>query len=251
MDPIETKKEESVLKKENQFLLPELHEKVIKVTEALYRITDLFSDREPLKWSLRESGVKILSAVSCLDERPTYDELRGIQLLQKDIEALFYKINLAASGTFIARSNFDVLTREYKTLQSHLSGYDVLGLSFPVVSPSKALSRGNEAALPGYPQIAQTDISDNESKQTLPISLNNQTKSVKNVIVAKSDSSSSNRKDKIMQLLKECGPSGVGDLTKLLETSISEKTVQRDLNRLFEEGLVRKEGEKRWRRYFL
>jgi len=64
-------------------------------------------------------------------------------------------------------------------------------------------------------------------------------------------SSLSERQGTIFGLIKERGASSVGDLTKLLGVSLSEKTIQRDLNAMAEAGILKREGEKRWRRYFL
>ncbi len=34
-----------------------LCDRIQKITEALYRVTDLLSDKEPLKWQLRDSAI--------------------------------------------------------------------------------------------------------------------------------------------------------------------------------------------------
>src|SRR3989344_8249821 len=91
--------------------LKETQERALQVTEALYRTTDLFSDNEPLKWSLRESAVKILQTVSALDQNASFEDFREAQRVGKNIRELLVKIELAASGAFMARKNFEVLQR--------------------------------------------------------------------------------------------------------------------------------------------
>ena len=129
MDPIEIK--QNITAEKTLFRFQELRERTMKVTEALYRTTDLFSDMEPLKWSLRDSAVKILSKISSLAERPSYDDLRGLDSLTKEVEAIFYKLNLASGGTFVARANFDVLEREYHGIKNQLTNYDTTKFSLP------------------------------------------------------------------------------------------------------------------------
>ena len=38
-------------------------ERLQKLTAALYRVTDLFSDKEPLKWSLRDNAIELYSKI--------------------------------------------------------------------------------------------------------------------------------------------------------------------------------------------
>ena len=59
------------------------------------------------------------------------------------------------------------------------------------------------------------------------------------------------RKSVIVSALKTSGPSSVSDVARLFNGTIGEKTVQRELNGLVEVGVIKKEGEKRWRRYFI
>ena len=63
--------------------------------------------------------------------------------------------------------------------------------------------------------------------------------------------SNSERRDILLSALKTKGPSSVGELVGVFESQVSEKTVQRELNAMVEAGVVKKDGEKRWRRYFV
>ena len=60
-----------------------------------------------------------------------------------------------------------------------------------------------------------------------------------------------NRKAVIISALEVKGHSSISDIARLFNGTIGEKTVQRELNALVEVGAIKKEGEKRWRRYFL
>ncbi len=245
--------------------LQELRARAMRVTEALYRTTDLFPDAEPLKWSLRDSAVKILNTLSEISEQPSYQELRNTQMLEKMIGALCYKLDLATGGTFIARANFDVLDREYKSLAQKIMQGNFFSL--PLLTEQKPTT---------YQALIESDISDNRTlvvqkssmvsdgsmgASTAVVETRAETKKVEKreannhaPQATKSLTSSvglSGRKDSILKLIKGRGPSSVGDLAPLIDASMSEKTIQRDLNALFEAGLVKKEGEKRWRRYYL
>ena len=86
-------------------MFEELKQRALKITEALYRTTDLFSDAEPLKWALRKEALDILNA-----------QPRDILALEATVKNILLKLELAACGTFISKKNFDVLGREYKGL---------------------------------------------------------------------------------------------------------------------------------------
>lgn len=58
------------------------------------------------------------------------------------------------------------------------------------------------------------------------------------------------RTDRIVSFLRDNAGASVGDIHTVV-SDCSEKTIQRELMSLIDKGLVRKEGERRWSRYFL
>ena len=90
-------------------MFDDIKQKTLKITEALYRTTDLFSDAEPLKWSMRQNALDILNCP--LSGSP--QDIGHINFLVKDI---FLKLELATGGTFISKTNFEVLRRAYSEL---------------------------------------------------------------------------------------------------------------------------------------
>ena len=238
-------------------LFADVREKVLRLTEALYRTTDLFSDNEPLKWSLRESAIQVLNAASTLSANPRYEELRDFYRIDKLIDSVLIKTNLAASGTFIARINFDVLEREYIAIKNTLispsflkNGFMLNKLSsLPIAELAIGILEEKHRDNGNASQKLTERIEETE-KEAAQQQDDNKSLS-DNPSVKMSEMAMSERKNAILKLIGERGPSGVGDLTRLLDASVSEKTVQRDLTSLVESGILRKEGEKRWRRYYL
>lgn len=83
------------------------------------------------------------------------------------------------------------------------------------------------------------------------------TLSLKNKSVAKAPINSqghkghsSDRKGQVLEMLKNRGALGIKDIARVI-TDCSEKTIQRLLNTLIKEGLIKKEGERRWSTYHL
>lgn len=64
----------------------------------------------------------------------------------------------------------------------------------------------------------------------------------------KQSQESGSRAEKILQILKERGESSIGAIAGELP-SVSEKTVQRELITLVDNGVVNRVGERRWSRY--
>lgn len=205
-------------------MFEQVKERALQITEALYRTTELFSDAEPLKWSLRQTALDILNSGP--------QDLNRVEVL---IKGLFLKLELAASGTFISKMNFDVLKREYSCLLSNIMSYknSYQALLDNIARPDDTVGRASDKP---------KQISDKPAEPAV---------SKKSPIETPYKAENSKRKETLLMALKEKGPSSVGDLAGIFGESISEKTVQRELNALVGSGAIKKDGEKRWRRYFV
>ncbi len=196
-----------------------LKERALQITEALYRTTDLFSDAEPLKWSLRQTALDILNA--------RQQDLLGLPELVKNISL---KLDLASSGTFISKTNFDVIKRAYIELLSNAASLRESYKSLLDPPIAAAMRRaGNILSDKASGTISDIPLTDRPAYR-------------------------SGRRGALVSALKEKGPLGVGDLTRLLVEAgsvLSEKTVQRELGALVASGAVKQDGDKRWRRYFI
>ena len=64
------------------------------------------------------------------------------------------------------------------------------------------------------------------------------------------DEAQKDRRETILSVLRSKGQANIKDISLLIR-SVSEKTIQRELTALIEEGVVRKEGERRWSTYSL
>lgn len=222
--------------------IEELKQRALKITEALYRTTDIFFDGEPLKWSLRGTALEIMNIVSGLNASGQINE---VNKLDKLVSNLFLKLELASSGTYISKMNFEVLEREYSMLNN-----GILEQSKTSILLDLPTSR---QAIPSYRTQKQLSdiVSDRVSAQK-PVAIEaDQPKSESFSSVESKIEINKDRKSVIVSALKDGGPSSVSEVAKLFNGTIGEKTVQRELNSLVGVGAIKKEGEKRWRRYFI
>jgi len=58
------------------------------------------------------------------------------------------------------------------------------------------------------------------------------------------------RRERIKTILEAKGEATIKDISEIV-TDVSEKTIQRELNAMIEEGIVKRQGERRWSRYSL
>lgn len=218
-------------------MFEELKQKALRITEALYRTTDLFSDAEPLKWSLRQGALDILNSVSLL-ESVGYEKAREVSRLEVLIKNTFLKLELAASGTFISKMNFEVLRREYGALLD-----SIMSLKDSYQKLLDSIISDQAATIPGKQEnnLISDKVADKSDKPIEALS-------------SFSVSGNGHRQEFLLSTLKDKGQASISDLAKALTGAgfgVSEKTVQRELNSLVASGTVKQEGEKRWRRYFI
>lgn len=225
--------------------------KVKKITEALYRITDFFPDEEPLKWALRKDAVEIFNSFLAAKGNSNYERNRMTRRVSATIYKTLNLIELASLGSFIARSNFDVLEREYKsalTLITELKLDETDSVLNSELMPVRSetlisspffnlRSAKNEPTLKNDEKIS--DVNDNL---------------VKPVDEIKKDHDGNlhygGRHAKILSLVKAKKEVSISDIHPHFN-GVSEKTIQRDLVSLVNRGLLNVNGDKRWRRYAL
>jgi len=100
-------------------------ENIIKLTNALYKVTDLFPKEEPLKFAIRKEGLDVLffsnlvkgkSLSSTQKEKEQYLE----KVLSK-VELIKTYFNIAKEQEWVLERNFEVLEREYEILKDSLN----------------------------------------------------------------------------------------------------------------------------------
>lgn len=210
-----------------------LKERALKITEALYRTTNMMFDGEPLKWSLRQSALEIMNIVSGFNP----SQVNEANKLDNLIRNLFFKLELASSGTYISKMNFEVLKREYSFLNNNVleQAKTPILLDIPIYRTKLDISD----------KVIMSDMVKEKLKQEPPEAKKLEEKTEEPKIL------DLDRKSVIVSALKDGGPSSVSDVARLFNGTIGEKTVQRELNSLVGVGIIKKEGEKRWRRYFI
>ncbi len=191
--------------------------KTEKLVSALYLITSFFADLEPMKWRLRDLGNKLLGAKE------------GKNLVQEIVSLL----TVAKNSGLISDMNYNIIHREFSNL---LSSGDNLSDILKIEDKPQHQPTVDRAILPPVSSIIRDKKYKPDFKEV-----------PKDGAVALKKNG---RQSVILNLLKKQDEIMIKDVSPLIE-GVSEKTIQRELLTLVKNGVLKKEGEKRWSRYSL
>ncbi len=267
-----------------------LQRKAEKLTTALYMVTEVMSDKEPLKWKARESGVELLSDIAIAGTAPTSERMTTLRNVMKKIERVVSLLDIAQSARMMSEMNAGVLKKEYLTLKDSVQAewnhvYDrsksIFSESFFEV-PREIESRVDTPTSP-RPQV-QIEVN-TASQVAAPIKFSRETveqkknfpEAVQSTNIAKpfehsrpvfirptptlstlvagagkarSEGDRDDRRKIILALIKQKPALTVKDIAKSIP-GVSEKTIQRELLAMVAEGILIKKGERRWSTYSL
>jgi hypothetical protein len=208
--------------------------KTEKISAALYVVSGLLKDSEPLKWELREKSVMMLSTVLSLNGIEPIDKGASVQTLLTSFLETNTLLNVALVGGLISHMNYEILVREIDQLVDLIRERIAEDTNRAGYVLSDAFFKTDE--LIAKPQQNQMKTQRNPGIMS---STNDPIKDKKN-----------NRQEQILSLLKQSSNLTIRDFVKVV-VGCSEKTIQRELIELVERGVVIKAGERRWSRYSL
>ena len=221
--------------KGNLFFTEYVVKKVDKICNALYIITSFFPESEPLRLSIRKKTIDILSDISSLRALGELKNVRYVARTTTHITELMALLNLSRTANLISDMNFRILEQELTAIANFgdRSGGPVFEKKY-----------FDSGLLPPRGESKKTVASGKTPNQKAPVERNPLS------ISERKDDVKRQRRDLVINLLKEYGHVTVKDVAQHFP-QYSQKTIQRELVSLLESNLIRKEGEKRWTRYFL
>jgi len=230
-----------------------VHKKTEKLVAALYVVSNFIKDNEPLKWSLREKSLELLELATLLNF-VSYEERRGILRDHQSVATEIISISgVARQAGLFSEMNHEVIRKEFETLLKTIDESEKKEASIfaPDFFETKSLLERQTGSDVSYAANRQPMSFNNPSKnQKDRANVSRDRKAINKSIGSDSVIKDTNRKNLIIEMLKKKGGLGIKDFIKVI-VGVSEKTIQRELLSLVAEGLIRKEGERRWSRYFL
>ncbi len=222
-----------------------VYKKTEKLATAVYMVTGLFSDNEPMKWSLRRKVSELMSF------NLTYKDIAGSSQIdfnhsvQTRVLEIVSLLDISERAGLISTMNFSILKQEFSGLLDTFNSFEKALKDLPQETLSKTFfdtqlqspisssgSTNVPAALQGSLKVNQSHLKDNTSAS----SSDNQKRS--------------SRQNIILNMLKKKKEVTIKDITEVIK-NCSEKTIQRELISFIAAGVLKKTGERRWSKYSL
>jgi len=195
--------------------------KTEKIVAALYLVSNIIKDKEPIKWKIREKSMTLMSAVLILNDDQSLDKDFAVRTMFSDVLEILSTLSLAHMSGLVSSMNYEILRAEIEKMMT-------------VLKDNVTLEREAKGYVLSESFFKENIVSSKEIVKDI-----NQSAPKKN-----------NRQDVILGLLKTRSNLTIKDVAQVV-TDCSEKTIQRELIDLVEKGLVKREGERRWSRYSL
>lgn len=220
-----------------------LYKKTERLLSALYLVTNTFSDTEPVRVSIREKAMCLLDYA----------------LLKNDSDYLAYSavlikvgsiLKIAFDAGFVSEMNYLILANEISSLSKAFEGlqdqkrkktyFNESFFSVPSL-PKQEISK-DETTLKDMSFIRSNNVLYNVPDKNISQNIND-TKT-------KNTDSKNDRRKKIFEIVNKKSVCTIKDFSYVI-TDYSEKTIQRELGAMVLEGVLKKDGEKRWSTYSL
>lgn len=203
------------------------------ISKAIYMVTDLFEEGEPLKSALRNTAVEILKDN---DIRQTTN-LKSMLILSREIG-------------LVSELNVQILLRAIEGVEvgSKASGniVDISGVlkATPEHSGAKVIEDTIYSATPPPVEISKTEA---QVISTEPIK---KPERPTPTVSMSTTLDIGTRRKKILEVVRSKGQATIHEFTQSIQ-GCSSKTIQRELTSLVLSGTLKKTGERRWSKYSL
>lgn len=232
-------------------------DRIKKVTTALYLVTELLDELEPLKKHIRNHATDLLRTSHVPYGSTDEDIEYRMSFIMSFIESLMSFIEIAGVAHVVSMSNTELLLRELRALHMHIAGrHGALlqaagrekeinleeifgGYSASSLSPK----RDTQKAQPKdqAPAPARTSFVEKDHTTAAMVSK-------KPAAIIPNGEEKRERKEQIISIIRNQEDASIKDIASHI-TGCSEKTLQRDIKELIDAGTITKEGSRRWSTY--
>jgi len=219
-----------------------VHKKTEKIVTALYLVSNFIKDNEPIKWSIRNKALELLELATLLDFVST-DEKRQVLRDHRSVATEIISLSdIARYAGLFSEMNHEIIKKEFEALLQTIDEGQKKQES-SIFSPDFFDTKN---FIEKQPEVSFTTPKIQKDK----IEKIQERKIINKTSDFHRDIKDSDRKGLIISMLKKKEGLGIKDFTQVI-AGVSEKTIQRELLSLVAEGTIKKEGDRRWSRYFL
>ncbi len=219
-----------------------LYKKTEKLVSAVYMITNLFAENEPMKWALRKKAGELMSFILGYKDVTESGLPHYLNTAKTRILELVSLLEVSLLGGLISNMNFSILKREFTNL------VETLNSSQAVVKEPIHESLSDAFFQDGQSLVGIKDIIDSQRHRAI----NAGSVAIKdnNLLKSRDEFKRSNRQNIILNLLKKKKELTIKDISTVIK-DCSEKTIQRELIAFIAAGVLKRTGERRWSKYSL
>lgn len=221
-----------------------IYKKAERLARALHVIGPAFASSPALRQRADKVAVTLVDAA-------VLPPGESREALSRELLALSSLLSIASTSGMLSVMNADLISREARTLLQEVAGYEEPRLfleespSLAELAKSARENSGVSRALPvGAGNAAHVARQERSSAPKAA------TSSIGHKGHVKDNGGTNPRRDAILSILGGKGPVYIKDISTMIR-DVSEKTIQRELQKLVDEGKIMKAGERRWTTYSL
>ncbi|MCK5059977.1 MAG: hypothetical protein KAR00_02425 [Candidatus Pacebacteria bacterium] len=231
---------------------PFIIKKVEKIVLALYLITGVFPEHEPLKERLRQKSLELFDCIFYLKDK-FINENASIaygRLILLDIDCL---LSIGKQSGIVSSMNYEILEKEiYKVINSFKEISDEVlkeaslfspGFFSVEATPPELLSDKKDIYKRQYIKDSREEKNMSFTSTSKPLNIEEEKKEHSLSALKKI-----NRVESILDIIKIKKKVTIKDISLIIK-DCSEKTIQRELGSLLKKGIIQREGERRWSTY--
>ncbi|MDE2040822.1 MAG: hypothetical protein KGI59_00315 [Patescibacteria group bacterium] len=227
-----------------------IFKKTEKITAALYLVSGLLKDDEPIKWELRDRGIDLLSSSFTASSSLPGDKNAVIQSLFTAALETLSLLNVARISNLISVMNHRLLVREIDLIVGMLRDRLAQSAEKAGYVLSESFFRTPDLFSSGFRAEKPSDKKDGSRSHSHEHEETTGMKSPEASGIVSLQAKKVGRQETILNVLRGQSNLTIKDFSNVIK-DCSEKTIQRELIDLVNRGLVKKEGERRWSRYSL
>lgn len=232
-----------------------IRKKVEKTTTAVYLVTELLPDQEPMKWLLRQNATGLLGELSPYIHRGI--GTKRSTLLSSRVSEIRSLLDVARSAKLLSGMNVGLLQDAYQELLSLFGEMEQKTYLQPDLFDVDKMSFMKEAHKDKEKKEFYTTPPEMLSDMSLRTNMSDMSDKARKQESTKKKSASQKsgtpgaareRRKQIVKVVSGKKEATIGDIKEVVD-DVSDKTLQRDLAHLVKKGTLKRSGSKRWTKY--
>lgn len=214
------------------------HKKTEKIVTAIYLVTNFLAEDNPLRKSLRNSSIELLSLIGSVVFSAHPNPTKARSEIRFQASQIISSLSIAFYSGYISEMNYRILEKELELYVNENTPLfsalkDNINLSEIDLNPTIISQSANIINKPANNVTNKRQKTIYKTEKVSPVDIRKKS-----------------RKDSIISVLQGKDSVTIKDISEVI-SDCSEKTIQRELLSLVKEGVLKKEGERRWSTYSL